>query len=158
MTSAMVPERGNPSNWMQRRGAAWRAAVLVFALACAGAVQAGDAVTPAEARHAIDSDAPPQVLDVRTAEEFAQGHVPGAVLIPHDQLAQRLQELDPTRPVLVYCRSGRRSTEAEGVLAANGFDVRQIEGSWLRWQEERLPVERPVRAADEAEGSTNDAD
>lgn len=98
---------------------------------------------PADALAIIEGDDPPQVLDVRTAEEFAQGHVPGAILIPHDALEARLAELDPARPVLVYCRSGRRSTLAEQVLLAHGYDVTQIEGSWLRWQAEGRPVETP---------------
>ena len=94
---------------------------------------------------------------MRTAEEFAQGHLPSATLIPHDELAARLAELDRDRPVLVYCRSGRRATDAEKVLAANGFDVRQIEGSWLRWQEESLPVEG-VPAAAEGPAAENGGD
>jgi rhodanese-related sulfurtransferase len=102
-------------------------------------------LSPAEALAAIEGDAPPQVLDVRTADEFAQGHVPGARLIPHDELEARLAELDPQRPVLVYCRSGRRSTIAEELLLANGFQVRQIDGSWLRWQEEKMPVQAPAQ-------------
>ena len=98
-------------------------------------------VTPAEAAARIASDTPPQVLDVRTPDEFAQGHVPTATLIPHDELATRLAELDRDRPILLYCRSGRRADLAEQVLVENGFDVRQIEGSWLRWEAEALPVE-----------------
>jgi phage shock protein E len=113
------------------------------ATATAPAVQ--PPVTPAEAQALIESDSPPQVLDVRTAAEFAEGHVPGATLIPHDELAGRLDELDRDRPVLVYCRSGRRSTLAEKELLAAGFDVRQIDGSWLRWQEEKRPVETPSK-------------
>ena len=123
--------------------------LLLIALAApAVATELRAPIAPADAAAAIASDTPPQVLDVRTAEEFAQGHVPTATLIPHDELAARLAELDRDRPVLVYCRSGRRATDAEKVLAANGFDVRQIEGSWLRWQEESLPVEGVPAAAE----------
>lgn len=100
-------------------------------------------LAPVDALAVIEGASPPQVLDVRSADEFAAGHVPGAVLIPHDELAVRLAELDKARPVLVYCRSGRRSTIAEDLLAAEGFQVRQIDGSWLRWQEEKLPVQMP---------------
>lgn len=108
------------------------------------AAEARPQLPPAEALAAIQGENPPQVLDVRTDAEFAEGHVPGAVLIPHDQLEARLAELDRERPVLVYCRSGRRSTIAEDLLLAKGYEVRQIEGSWLRWQEEKLPVEMPA--------------
>jgi phage shock protein E len=122
------------------------ALALALAFAAAPAFAAQPPLSPADAHAAIVAENPPQVLDVRTAEEFAAGHVPGAVLIPHDQLATRLAELDRDRPVLVYCRSGRRSTLAETLLETEGFDVRQIDGSWLRWQAEGLPEEKPVAA------------
>ena len=132
--------------------------LLLIALAApAVATELRAPIAPADAAAAIASDTPPQVLDVRTAEEFAQGHLPSATLIPHDELAARLAELDRDRPVLVYCRSGRRATDAEKVLAANGFDVRQIEGSWLRWQDESLPVEG-VPAAAEGPAAENGGD
>ena len=83
---------------------------------------------------------------MRTPEEFAQGHLPGAVLIPHDQLAARLDEIDRDRWVLVYCRSGKRASTAQDILEDAGIEVRQIEGSWLRWQEEGRPVQVPAKA------------
>lgn len=63
-------------------------------------------------------------LDVRTPEEFRTGHVEGAVLLPHDQMEQRWQELAEwqDKPVVVYCRSGRRSGIAIDVLRARGFN------------------------------------
>src|SRR5262245_31665615 len=63
------------------------------------------------------------VLDVRTPEEFAAGHLPGARNIPHDQLADRLGELAGAKDkdVVVYCRSGRRSAMALDTLSKNGF-------------------------------------
>jgi phage shock protein E len=106
------------------------------------------AVSPrAVAELAARPDAP-IVLDVRTAEEFSAGHVPGAVLIPYDELPSRLDELDRSRWVLVYCRSGRRSGIAEKTLEDAGFEVRQIDGSWLRWQAEGLPVNIPPSRKD----------
>ena len=118
--------------------------------ASAAAVRTAVPVAPADAAAAIAAADPPQVLDVRSAEEFAQGHVPTAMLIPHDELAARLGELDRDRPILLYCRSGRRADLAEKVLVEHGFDVRQIEGSWLRWEAEALPVEgAPTPAGDD---------
>lgn len=90
----------------------------------------------------------PLVLDVRTPEEFAAGHVPGAILIPHDQLPARLGELDRSRWVLVYCKSGRRAGIAEELLVKEGFEVRQIEGSWQRWAAEGRPAETGAPEAD----------
>jgi phage shock protein E len=62
------------------------------------------------------------VVDVRTADEFASGHVPGAVNIPYDQLPGRAAEIGPpSTPVVLYCRSGRRSGIAIDALQKAGF-------------------------------------
>ena len=84
------------------------------------------------------------VLDVRTPQEFAEGHVPGAVNVPHDQLASRLGEVPKDKDVVLYCRSGRRSALAAGVLAANGYTrVSQLEGDMQAWIQRGRPVETP---------------
>jgi rhodanese-related sulfurtransferase len=63
-----------------------------------------------------------KVVDVRTPAEFAAGHVPGAINIPFDEMAARAGELGgPSTPVLVYCRSGRRSGIAAQTLKEKGF-------------------------------------
>lgn len=117
---------------------------LLLAGLLPGAALAGKpAVAPAAVPELAGRADAPIVLDVRTPEEYAAGHVPGAVLIPYDELPSRLDELDRSRWVLVYCRSGRRSGIAEQTLVGAGFDVRQIDGSWQRWQAEGLPVETP---------------
>lgn len=71
----------------------------------------------------LHPDSAALVLDVRTPAEFAEGHVSGAVLIPHDEIAERWQEIAAYRdqPVVVYCRSGRRSELAIDVLREKGF-------------------------------------
>ena len=63
------------------------------------------------------------LLDVRTPEEFNQGFIEGAVLIPVTELGQRLDEIEQykDKPVLVYCRSGNRSVTASEILIDNGF-------------------------------------
>lgn len=83
------------------------------------------------------------VLDVRTPEEYAAGHLPGAVNIPHDQLAGRLGELSEARDrdIVVYCRTGRRSAEALGVLDDAGFKrLFHLKGDYVRWTGEKRPV------------------
>ena len=114
------------------------AMLLVFALslAIAPAALAGTPVTPGELASLLtrSEDQRPLVLDVRTPEEYAAGHVPGAMLIPHDQLAMRLDALDRDRPIIVYCRTGRRSALAETLLRQRGHDVSQLQGSWQAWQ------------------------
>jgi rhodanese-related sulfurtransferase len=62
------------------------------------------------------------VLDVRTQKEFEEGHVPGALNIPYDQVAARSAELGArSTPVVLYCRTGRRSAVAAGELVKQGF-------------------------------------
>lgn len=122
--------------------------LLLLAALPMAALAGRPAVAPAAVAELTARDDAPIVLDVRTPEEFAQGHLPGAVLIPHDQLAARLDELDRDRWVLVYCRSGKRATTAQGILEDAGFEVRQVEGSWLRWEEEDRPVTVPADAED----------
>jgi rhodanese-related sulfurtransferase len=83
------------------------------------------------------------VLDVRTPEEFAAGHVPGAINIPHTELAARVAELDDARDsdIVVYCRTGRRAEEALGVLGKSGFTrLLHLQGDYTRWAEEQRPV------------------
>ena len=84
-----------------------------------------------------------QLLDTRTAEEFAEGHLPGALnadWYQEDFLDQAQAALDPFRPVLVYCRSGRRSAQAARALAKAGFQVSNLKGGILAWQEAGMPV------------------
>jgi phage shock protein E len=67
------------------------------------------------------------LVDVRTQAEYDQGHLEGALLIPHDQMAMRAAELgdDKSRAVVLYCRSGNRSSQAKKALEGLGFtDVR----------------------------------
>ena len=63
------------------------------------------------------------LVDVRTPQEFNSGHLPGAKLIPVDQLKQRLAEFGPNknRPIVVYCKSGSRSGKAEQFLKSQGY-------------------------------------
>jgi len=79
-----------------------------------------------------------KVVDVRTPAEFAAGHVPGAVNIPFDEIDRRQAEIGPpSTPVLVYCRSGRRSGIASQTLREKGFaqifDLRSYD-LWARSQ------------------------
>lgn len=63
-----------------------------------------------------------KVIDVRTPAEFAAGHVPGAVNVPYDEIGRRSAELGPpSTPLVLYCRSGRRSGIAVAALKEKGF-------------------------------------
>lgn len=74
------------------------------------------------------------LLDVRQDWEYAEGHMPGARLLPLADLPDRLGEVPKDRPVLAYCRSGKRSAAASGLLAGEGFDVLNILGGMTAWE------------------------
>jgi rhodanese-related sulfurtransferase len=86
------------------------------------------------------------VLDVRTPQEFESGHVPGAINIPHDQIAARAAEVgSKDQPVLLYCKSGRRSRLAAAELARQGFTAVYDFGPISAWPG---PVQKgPARAS-----------
>lgn len=92
-------------------------------------------ITPEEAKAVMDGNSSYIILDVREQEEYDQGHIPGAVLMPHARTRELAPELVPDRDatVLVYCRSGRRSVLAAQTLAELGYsDVREF-GGILDW-------------------------
>lgn len=75
-----------------------------------------------------------KVVDVRTQREFAAGHVPGALNIPHDEVAARHAELGPpSTPVLLYCRTGRRTAIAAKALREKGFSTIYDLQAYDRW-------------------------
>lgn len=85
--------------------------------------------------HIEDADLLPRdgsvtLLDTRTAEEYAQGHIDGFINIPVDELRQRLEELDSAKPVYVICQSGLRSYIASRILTGNGFDCYNFAGGF----------------------------
>lgn len=83
------------------------------------------------------------VLDVRPPEEFAAGHLPGAVNLPLDQLAGRLRRLPKNRQVVAYCRGPYclLSVDAVALLRQKGYDARRLEDGFPEWKAAGLPVE-----------------
>jgi rhodanese-related sulfurtransferase len=82
-----------------------------------------------------------QVVDIRNAGELEAGTLPGARHIPLAELGRRSGELDPTRPVLVYCAGGWRSSVGASLLRARGFaDVSDILGGYGAWDRARATV------------------
>lgn len=83
------------------------------------------------------------VLDVRTSEEFTEGHLEGAVMIDFyaPDFADQLAELDPDASYLLYCRSGSRSGQTTQIMSELGFtDVADVDGGILAWTDAGLPV------------------
>jgi rhodanese-related sulfurtransferase len=114
------------------------ALLLALALGCAGGVES-EQITPQELHARSDA---PLVLDVRSGEEFASGHVPGAVNVPYAQVAARIGELGAPREVVVYCERGPRASKAAGVLSGAGFAVKHLAGHMSGWREAGLPIAR----------------
>lgn len=98
-------------------------------------VTVGDAVR-AHAQGAV------QILDVRELDEWQEGHIPGAIHVPLGELPARIVELDSVQPVIVVCRSGRRSLDGAGTLTTAGFlDAKSLAGGMLEWADGGHPVE-----------------
>ncbi|MFL9830854.1 rhodanese-like domain-containing protein [Flavobacterium sp. ST-87] len=81
----------------------------------------------------------PQIIDVRTPEEFTEGHIDTAQNINWlgDQFTQNAEKLNKDKPVYVYCRSGKRSLKASEKLAELGFkEIYNLDGGYLKWKAE----------------------
>jgi len=84
-----------------------------------------------------------QIVDVRELEELVDGMILGAIHIPLGQIPASHAVLDSARPVIVVCRSGRRSAAAAEHLAESGFDAHTMTGGMLEWAAEGLPMVLP---------------
>ena len=83
------------------------------------------------------------VLDVRSTQEYENGHIRDAINISHNTISENLNFLSQyqNKTVVVYCRSGRRAGVAEHILAENGFtDLRHLTGDMNGWLEAKLPI------------------
>ncbi len=120
------------------------------ATACGMGEQTADGYENATIEHAHDhwqqgakSLIPFMMLDVRTPEEYAAGHISGAKLIPVQQLAEHLSEVPHDKQVYVYCKSGGRSSRASKLLAVNGYhNIENIKGGFDAWKAAGYPVEK----------------
>ncbi len=106
-------------------------------------VQAQPAVqllTP-DAYNSTFIDADHILIDVRTPEEFASGHINGAVNIPLDQIGNRISEIPQDKPVILYCRSGNRSNQAADILEGAGLTGIYDLGGVIAWTAAGYPLE-----------------
>jgi rhodanese-related sulfurtransferase len=83
------------------------------------------------------------ILDVRTPEEFSEGHIPGAINIDHEEVDARFQELKKYKTIYVHCRAGGRAKKACGDLSQHGFSnlVCVATGGMPDWERAGFPVE-----------------
>jgi rhodanese-related sulfurtransferase len=96
-------------------------------------------VSREEAQKLIDDGA--QLVDVRVDHEWEAGRIAGATHLPLAELAQRADEIDKERPVVLYCRGGNRSTMAATALAEAGYDAHKLSEGIVGWSEADLPLE-----------------
>ena len=92
-------------------------------------------ITAEEAKAIMDSEEGYIILDVRTQEEYDQGHIPGAIVISHEEIAEKAEEVltDKEQLILVYCRSGRRSKIAAEALVELGYTNIKEFGGIIDW-------------------------
>ena len=86
-----------------------------------------------------------QLLDVRTPNEFSEGHISGAMNIDwYDDnfITDAVKSLDKTRPIAIYCRSGKRSAAAAQKLTEKGYKVTNLTGGIIAWDEAKMPVKK----------------
>ena len=115
---------------MRKRSISLLLALVLLLTACAQAASY-EQITQEEAKQIMDTTNGYILLDTRTREEYDQSHIPGALLIPHTEIAQRAEEALPDKDqvILVYCRSGNRSKQASEVLAELGYtNVKEFGG------------------------------
>jgi rhodanese-related sulfurtransferase len=110
------------------------ALILVVLLTSCGVSSGGYSnVTAEKAKQLIDNKEV-VVLDVRTPEEFEEGHIPNSILVPVQELEFRLNELGKEEHYLVVCRSGNRSTQASEILINNKFtNIYNMTGGMNNW-------------------------
>ena len=92
-------------------------------------------ITAEEAKQIMDSEEDYIILDVRTQDEYDQGHIPGAIVISHDEIVEKAEEVltDKDQLILIYCRSGRRSKLAAEALVELGYTNIMEFGGIIDW-------------------------
>jgi rhodanese-related sulfurtransferase len=82
------------------------------------------------------------IVDVREPDEYEEGHVPGAQLIPLQEVPERIDELPTTGDIYLICKSGARSLRAAEYLAGQGYEVHNVAGGTMAWIDAGFPVDR----------------
>lgn len=117
--------------------------IVLFFSACKdkGQAQAIHLISPQEVYDAVYNSDAPQLVDVRTQEEFEEGHLKNSqnICVTDDDFKTKVAKLDKKKPVYVYCRSGKRSADAALVLKEMGFsEIYDMDGGIINWEEKGL--------------------
>lgn len=107
-----------------------------------GGASAVRSVNASEAKTLIDGDKSLYILDVRQPNEFNDGHIQGAKLIPLNELPAKLDKLPKDKTILCVCRSGSRSSAAARQLVGAGYQAVNLSGGMIGWQMAKLPIKR----------------
>ena len=110
----------------------------VATFAGCGSDGAGEILAPVEYMKMLENDEKAYLLDVRRADEYAAGRLPGAALLDVTDsvaFARGVELLDKEKNIYIYCRSGRRSRKAADILTAKGFRVCDMQGGYNAWKE-----------------------
>ncbi|MEE0870272.1 MAG: rhodanese-like domain-containing protein [Bacteroidaceae bacterium] len=114
--------------------------LLLLLPSCAGEnkTSAGSTVLPVEEyAQKLNADTTAYLIDVRTPEEYAEGHIEGAVLMnvmDEQTFLAGIDTLDASHTYYIYCRSGRRSQKASGLMGERGLKVVDLQGGYNAWQ------------------------
>ncbi len=100
------------------------------------------AVSATQAQAKLSEKPAPFLLDVRQPEEYKEGHIEGAKLIPLGELGQRMKELPADREIICVCRSGNRSGHAAQMLSGRGYKVLNLSGGMIAWTRAGLPTKK----------------
>ena len=95
----------------------------------------------------MKSDSKPLLIDVRSINEYQEGHIKGAINIPHGNIGKQISTLglNKTQQIVLYCRSGYRAGKAAKVLKQQGFtQLSHLDGDFLQWQENQRPIVNSV--------------
>lgn len=100
-------------------------------------------ISAVQLQNGWDAGRAPALIDVRSAEEYAAGHIPGAIHIPYQHVAERIDEVDAPNRVAPYCQVGPRARKGEAALRARGYaqPIYQLEGGLRAWRAGGYPVE-----------------
>jgi rhodanese-related sulfurtransferase len=103
-------------------------------------------VDPGQVQLLISQNPRPFLLDVRTLQEFQEGHINGSVSIPLGDLTNRLNRIPKDKVVVCICASGSRSSAAARQLEGAGYQVKNMKGGIAKWIRSGLPVSKATRA------------
>lgn len=118
-------------------------AAILLALTSMHAL-AAERITPDELHALLQQDKAPLIIDVRSEQEYLEGHVPNAMLIPHEEIGDYTETLAEHRDarIVLYCSTNRRGQIAVDELEQAGFgDLVLLEGAFPAWKEAGHPVE-----------------